>query len=180
MQAVLTLQVVTPQQLLGWYLCAAWYTSLLTCCLLTHAFARSDLFVLRLRLMPSLMLRRRCTVKPHMNRRWSSNRSAAAALPVSAGQCQPVSIAESTSSNNDSKEVPHWQASLACRSCVCRWSSYRESANKRAHSAAVQHLQTSRAQCNDRRGMQSQHVCSHFANNSAADPPMDSPCLPQA
>ncbi len=59
------------------------------------------------------MLRRRCTVKPHMNRRWLSNRSAAAALPVSAGHCQPVSIAESISSNNDSKEVPHWQASHA-------------------------------------------------------------------
>ncbi len=59
------------------------------------------------------MLRRRCTVKPHMNKRWSSNRSAAAALPVSAEHCQPVSTAEPISSNNNSKEVPHWQASLA-------------------------------------------------------------------
>ncbi len=58
------------------------------------------------------MLRRRCTVKPHMNRRWSSNRSAAAALPVSTEICHPVFIAESISSNNDSKEVPRWQASL--------------------------------------------------------------------
>ncbi|KAL0052220.1 hypothetical protein WJX82_010095 [Trebouxia sp. C0006] len=65
-----------------------------------------------LRLVPPSMLRRRCTVKPHMNRRWSSNRSAAAALPVSTEICHPVFIAESISSNNDSKEVPRWQASL--------------------------------------------------------------------
>ena len=58
------------------------------------------------------MLRRR-TVKPYLNRRWSSNRSAAAALPVSVEHCHPVSNAESISSNNDSKEVPRWQASLA-------------------------------------------------------------------
>ncbi len=59
------------------------------------------------------MLRRRCTVKPRMNRRWSSNRSAAAALPVSTERYQPIPIAEPIFSNNDSKELPRWQASLA-------------------------------------------------------------------
>ena len=60
---------------------------------------------------PSL-LRRRCIVKPHMYRRCSSSRSAAAVLTVSAEHCQPVPVAVSISSNN-SKEVPRWLASLA-------------------------------------------------------------------
>jgi len=63
-------------------------------------------------MLPS-MLRRRCTVKPHMNRRWSSSSSAAAALPVSTEHHQPIPIAEPIFSNNDFKEVPHWQTSLA-------------------------------------------------------------------
>ena len=69
--------------------------------------------VLQLRLMLPSMLRRRCTVKPHTNRRWSSNRSAAAALPVNTEHYRPVPIAEPVFSNNDSNEVPRWLASLA-------------------------------------------------------------------
>ena len=92
-----------------------WYTSLLTCCLLKQAAICAELptLVLQLRLVLPAMLRRRCTVKPHMNRRSSSNRSAAAALPVSTEHFQPVSIAEPIFSNSESKEVPGWQASLA-------------------------------------------------------------------